>query len=83
MSTFLIHPLTGYFGAEIIGNITSIANYTLLGLLNIYAVLVFKNQTLKTNQFSLFAKTLGNPRLVYPVQEGLTLYPEILEIPAE
>jgi len=80
MSTFLIHPLTGYFGAEIIGNITSIANYTLLGLLNIYAVLVFKNQTLKTNQFSLFAKTLGNPRLVYPVQEGLTLYPEILEV---
>lgn len=80
MNTFLINPLTGYFGAEIIGNITSIANYTLLGLLNIYAVLVFRNQILKTNQFSLFAKTLGNPTLAHPVQEGLTLYPEILEV---
>lgn len=80
MNTFLINPLTGYFGAEIIGNISTITNYTLLGLLNIYAVLVFRNQSLKTNQFSLFAKTLGNPTLAHPVQEGLTLYPEILEV---
>jgi taurine dioxygenase len=80
MSNFLVYPLTGYFGAEIIGNITSLTNYTLLGLLNIYAVLVFRNQSLSSSQFSLFAKTLGNPTLAHPVQDGLTLYPEILEV---
>lgn len=80
MNTFLINPLTGHFGAEIIGNISTITNYTILGLLNIYAVLVFRNQTLSSNQFSIFAKTLGNPTLAHPVQEGLTLYPEILEV---
>jgi len=80
MSNFLINPLVSHFGAEIIGNISSITNYTLLGLLNIYAVLVFRNQSLTTNQFSLFAKTLGKPTLAHPVQKGIMLYPEILEI---
>ena len=80
MNDFLVKPLVGYFGAEIIGNISTITNYTLLGLLHIYAVLVFRNQTLTTKQFSLFAKTLGNPTLAHPVQESLMLYPEILEV---
>jgi hypothetical protein len=75
-----ISPLTGFFGAEIIGNISSISNFTILGLLNIYAVLVFRHQYLTSTQFSLFAKKLGIPTLAHPVQKGLNQFPEILEV---
>lgn len=80
MSEIIINPITGYFGAEIIGNISSISNFTILGLLNIYAVLVFRNQYLNSSQFSLFAKKLGTPTLAHPVQKGKSLFPEILEV---
>lgn len=80
MSEIIINPITGYFGAEIIGQITTISNFTLLGLLNIYAVLVFRNQNLTISQFSSFAKKLGNPTLAHPVQKGFHDFPEILEV---
>ena len=80
MSEIIINPITGYFGAEIIGNLSSISNFTILGLLNIYGVLVFRNQFLTSSQFSLFAKKLGTPTLAHPVQKGKSLFPEILEV---
>lgn len=80
MTKIIINPITGYFGAEIIGNISSISNFTILGLLNIYAVLVFRNQYLTSNQFSRFAKKLGRPILAHPIQKGKSLFPEILEV---
>jgi taurine dioxygenase len=80
MSELIINPLTGFFGAEIIGNISSISIFTILGLLNIYAVLVFRNQYLTPIQFSMFAKKLGKPTLAHPVQSGLNQFPEILEV---
>lgn len=80
MSEIIINPITGFFGAEILGNISSISNFTLLGLLNIYALLVFRNQPLYPNQFLLFAKKLGTPTNAHPVQKGNILFPEILEV---
>lgn len=80
MSGIIINPITGYFGAEIIGNITFISNFTLLGLLNIYAVLVFRNQSLDITQFATFAKKLGTPTLAHPIQKGFPDFPEILKV---
>lgn len=80
MSNYIINPIVGYFGAEIIGNITSISNFTILSLLNMYAILVFRNQIISQEEYVNFANKLGKPIFAHPIIGGDIKYREILEV---
>lgn len=84
LDTATITPITGTFGAELIGYDarTDFTPGQLLALLEEHLVLVLRDQFLSHADQVALARTLGQPTPAHPVVPGHPDHPEILELDA-
>lgn len=84
LDTWKLTPITGSFGAELVGGNarTDFAPGQLLSLLEEHLVLVLRDQYLSHADQVELARSLGEPTPAHPVVPGHPDHPEILELDA-